>query len=383
MTRSRRYPAPVAAVVATAALLPTAAFADSADVLFSDTFYFSPFTGTGAPNPRWVIADESGPNTAWQVGPGSGGDPGYAAIDSGYIETIVPLQVDPNAYYRIAYDARSDFAGTQAGVNFRWNNPLTTAWQTFEAVTPGYASAFADAQGNASIRVVSRNSAGVEVDNVRLEQITTLEAAQWGADVRASLPAQVTTTQHVSVENTIGATLEKLRAGETVRVVMLGDSVVNDTAHSTWAAQVSSLFAGNIEVIPSIRNGTGMQYYQGDVGSIEELEQGFGPLGTPRIQGRVLDYDPDLVILGGVSHGFDASAYANVINQIQAGSDADILVTSEIGGYDYGSGSYLLDDWAYELDAQGERFEDELLALALDEGVGFADLRGSWGQFLR
>ncbi|MEM7683168.1 MAG: hypothetical protein AAF288_14545 [Planctomycetota bacterium] len=381
------YPRPTTACLAATlalaglapALAPAVATADPGDIVYSDKFSFGPFPGDTAFAPRWTVAAEDTAGSTWQQGVGANGQNGFVAIDGGYIESNQPFDIDPSAYYRISVDARSDTPGQSVGLNFRWNEQTTADWQNYAAAVPGYASAFSDANAQARVRVVGRDTTGLQVDNVRVQEITAVEAAYWGQQVRESLPAEITTTQYVQADNTIAGTLDKLNAGETVRVVMLGDSVVNDTAHSTWAAQVSSYFPGQIQVIPSIRNGTGMQFYQG---LVESEDEGLGAVGASRLDATVLDYDPDLVILGGVSHGFDAAAYASVIDQLQAGSDTDILITSEIGGYDYGQGEYLQDDWVYDLDASGDRFEDQLLALALDEGVGFADLRGTWGQFL-
>ncbi|MEM9295804.1 MAG: hypothetical protein AAGA57_08380 [Planctomycetota bacterium] len=356
------------------------AYAAPGDILINETFDTSPFAEDGASPPTWLSVKES-PTlfSEWTPDPGFDGQPGSIIARGGIVQNIEPIVFDPNAYYRVSVEAAGETPADEIGINFRWNFQNSSAWGVYTAVTPGHASAFADAQGNASVRIVSRNVFGFRADNVIVEEITALDAAAWGQEVRQALPVTPQVTPYVNAGDTIGATLAKLQNGETVRVVMLGDSIVNDLAHSTWAAQVSSFYPGTIEVIPSIRNGTGMQFYQG---LVESEDEGLGAVGTPRLQATVLDYNPDLVLLGGVSHGFDVSAYASVVDQLQAASNTDILIATEAGGYDFGQTEYLQPDWDPALNPAGERFEDEQLALALAEGVGFVDVRGTWGQAL-
>ncbi|MEM7683169.1 MAG: PEP-CTERM sorting domain-containing protein [Planctomycetota bacterium] len=368
---------PASALLAGSAFSP-AALAAPGDIVFQDDFATQPLAIDGAvPPPRWGVAIESFPRSEWRSDPGPDGQPGLMFIDGGFIETLAPIPIDEQKFYRVSMQANG--ASSQPiSLNFRWQYAGTGQWETYEALIPGYAAAFSE-NGSARVRVVGRNTIGYLADDVVVEEATFAQAAAWGDQVLAEVPITPKTARYVRADQTIQSSLTKLQNGETVRVVMLGDSIVADTSMSTWAAQVSNHYPGQLEVIPTIRNGTGMEFYQGVV---ESEDEGLGPVGTPRLQGTVLDFDPDLVILGGVSHGFNSSAYASVIDQLQAEGVSDIVIATEAGGYNTGQTEYLLPDWEFDIDPTGDQFEAELLALARAEGVGFADLRGTWGQAL-
>jgi hypothetical protein len=107
--------------------------------------------------------------------------------------------------------------------------------------------------------------------------------------------------------------MRKLRSGETLRIVMLGDSIINDTGNSAYDVLLERMYPGSrVEVVTSVRGGTGCTYYQ--------LED--------RVQSYVIDLKPDLLIIGGISHGHDPEAVRSVIRQVRTKSNPDILVMS-------------------------------------------------------
>src|SRR4030043_472514 len=101
---------------------------------------------------------------------------------------------------------------------------------------------------------------------------------------------------------------------------MLGDSIVNDPSRSCWNLLIERRYPKcKIEKITSVRGPTGCWGYK---------EPG-------RVQKFVLDHEPALVMIGGISHRDDIESIGEVIRQIRAASDADILLmTGAFGSVD-------------------------------------------------
>jgi hypothetical protein len=162
-------------------------------------------------------------------------------------------------------------------------------------------------------------------------------------------------------------TMEKLYRGEEVNTVMLGDSIVNDTYNSMFETLVSRNHLGALNTIPAVRGSTGCWWYK------ESDENG-----VSRVQTYVLDHNPDLVMIGGISHRSDIEAIREVIRQI--GSQAEILLLTEIAGYTDPDA----DSSVYEaVDPEGEDWRSELYRLADDEDVGFLDMTQPWFSYIQ
>ena len=111
-----------------------------------------------------------------------------------------------------------------------------------------------------------------------------------------------------------------LTEGGTLHVVMLGDSIVNDTSRSCWNFIVERRQPKcQIEKITCVRGSTGCWWYKY----------------PGRVQKYVLDHKPDLVIIGGISHRDDIESIREVIRQIQEAAQPDILLmTGAFGSTD-------------------------------------------------
>ncbi len=161
-------------------------------------------------------------------------------------------------------------------------------------------------------------------------------------------------------------TMEKLYSGQEATVVMLGDSIVNDTYTSMFETLVSREHPGTMNTIPAVRGSTGCWWYQ------DSDENG-----VPRVQSYVLDHQPDLVMIGGISHQSDTEAIREVIHQI--GAQAEILLLTEIAGYtDPDTDSSVYD----AVDSNGEGWRSELYRLAAEEEVGFLDMTQPWFSYI-
>jgi hypothetical protein len=99
----------------------------------------------------------------------------------------------------------------------------------------------------------------------------------------------------------------------------------------------------------------------------------------------VLRFKPDLVIIAGVSHGFNVEPIQSVIRQIRAGSRTEILVlTGAICPVEHlatlywkQSGQPLEKAWK-----NIETFASRMQRMTAEEGVEFLDVRRAWEQYL-
>jgi len=161
-------------------------------------------------------------------------------------------------------------------------------------------------------------------------------------------------------------TIQRLQQGPELRVVMLGDSIVNDTSRSAWEKLVERVYPKcRIIKVTSVRGSTGCWWYK---------EEG-------RVKQYVLDHKPDLLMIGGISNRDDVESIREVIRQVRAaGNPPDILVMTGCFGR-----TDPRDDkqWKYEIDPKGDDYRAKLLRMAADEKVEFLDVMGPWGQYIR
>jgi hypothetical protein len=155
-----------------------------------------------------------------------------------------------------------------------------------------------------------------------------------------------------------------LRSGESLNVVMLGDSIINDLCRSNLGVLVERMYPGSyLNVIPSVRGSTGCWWYKED----------------NRVQEWVLDHDPDLVVIGGISQYDDVDSIRDVIQQIHAGAaDCEILLLTKIFGLDtdYTDRPENLQP----LDPQGSDYRAALWRLAGEMDAGFVDMTAPYGR---
>jgi hypothetical protein len=147
-----------------------------------------------------------------------------------------------------------------------------------------------------------------------------------------------------------------------LRVVMLGDSIVNDTSHSRWNEYLSEATGAVVFKTTSVRGSTGSTWYQQ----------------TPRVYCGALRYAPDLVVLGGISQ-IDIPALREVIRQIQSASSSEVLLmTPAFGPVDPRNGS----QWTYAVDPSGGSVRAAMKALASEAQIGFLDMTAHWGKYV-
>ena len=90
----------------------------------------------------------------------------------------------------------------------------------------------------------------------------------------------------------------------TIRIVMLGDSIVNDTSRSRWDDLLRKAYPNcRIDRTTCVRGGTGCWWFKE----------------PSRLKRYVLDLNPDLLIIGGISHKDDVDSIREVIHGVPQG----------------------------------------------------------------
>jgi hypothetical protein len=155
------------------------------------------------------------------------------------------------------------------------------------------------------------------------------------------------------------------RGEGTLRIVMLGDSIVNDTSRSRWDDLLRAAYPKcRIIRTTCVRGGTGCWWYK---------EPG-------RVQRYVLDLEPDLLIIGGISHRDDIDAIRDVVRQVRKARKCDVLLmTGAFGPVDPRDDK----QWRFEVDPKGADYRARLKRLADEEHAGFLDMSAWWGRYIR
>jgi hypothetical protein len=161
-------------------------------------------------------------------------------------------------------------------------------------------------------------------------------------------------------------TASVLGKGEgTLRIVMLGDSIVNDTSRSRWDDLLRKAYPKcRIDRTTCVRGGTGCWWFKE----------------PSRLKRYVLDLNPDLLILGGISHKDDTNSIREVIHAVRKARKCDILLmTGAFGTMDPRDDA----QWRPDIDPKGTDYRSRLKRLSDEERTGFLDMTGAWGRYIR
>ncbi|MGA2618660.1 MAG: SGNH/GDSL hydrolase family protein [Thermoguttaceae bacterium] len=210
----------------------------------------------------------------------------------------------------------------------------------------------------------------LSLSRVEVRPATRPEAALWADRILAELPPLRFTLPANRCER-LPRTMTALRAGRPLRVVMLGDSIVNDTGNSAWDVLLERLYPkARIEIITSVRGGTGCQYYRQE----------------NRVEQYVIRHKPDLLVIGGISNGFDVEAIRSVIQQVRRQISSEVLVLSDPLGVHGDPRAWPL--MMIEPGKQGDEMRKRLAALgpyrlglrdmAAEEAVEYFDMATIW-----
>ncbi|MBC7880733.1 MAG: hypothetical protein H7Y37_05310 [Anaerolineae bacterium] len=217
------------------------------------------------------------------------------------------------------------------------------------------------------------------IDDAVLQPTNNCEVLNWFASLSQIVPAKLAYQPKLNRWERIPATMSRLRNAQTLRIVMLGDSVQQDTANMPIDLALQNLYPGShVELIASIKGGTGVSYYQDHVAEY------------------ITNYQPDLVIVGGISNSDDIPAYQQVVDQVRASDQATghttefLLLTRQWSPNSYPvSQYYFLSPTLQELDQSPsnnatipDNDRGHLLSFAATNGVAYLDTTGITSQFI-
>jgi len=156
-----------------------------------------------------------------------------------------------------------------------------------------------------------------------------------------------------------------LTEGGDLRLLAVGDSIVNDTMRSGWVALLQEAYPkACIQATVYVRGGGGCQHYR------EE----------DRVAKYILPRRPDLVLLGGISQQ-DITSIREVIRQIRQGLPEVefLLATGTFGTADPRDADTLARAPHSGTGAYGQ----QLKALAADERCAYLDMTTPWAEYIR
>jgi lysophospholipase L1-like esterase len=156
-----------------------------------------------------------------------------------------------------------------------------------------------------------------------------------------------------------------LRQGGELRLMAVGDSIVNDTMRSGWVAKLAEAYPkAKVEAMVYVRGGGGCQHYR---------EQG-------RVAKYIVPYKPDLVFIGGISQK-DIESIREVIHQLRAPlPQVEILLaTGTFGTAD----PRVPEELAKAPHSGTGPYGQALKRLADEENCAFLDMTTPWAQYIR
>ncbi len=320
---------------------------------------FQPWQADPADANRHCIATYAEPNDAWTFWDGPAFD------------------VEPLRFYRVSLRYRAEDRAYVSAIFLDANGrPLEAdnytgldkaeTWRQGEMI---FMAKFGAVKAKIRLRP-ERPSSVLRVCELAVTASSPSAACQWITSVGQSMPKFDYAPPAGRLQR-LPLTAERLRTGGKLRILMLGDSIINDTGNSLYPALLAAdCPRTQLEVITSVRGGTGCSFYQGK-----------DRVGVPNVQRYVLDYQPDLVIIGGISHGFDAEAIGAVISQIQTGCKAEILVTTgAVAVRKHQVDSFLGDNprWREKQKPRVDNFPVRLQQICDEKGAEFWDTRTDW-----
>ena len=199
-----------------------------------------------------------------------------------------------------------------------------------------------------------------------MRPVSRAEATAWADEEYGLIPPVKRTGETPVLPAALQRSMARLKRGGTLRVVMLGDSIINDTGSSPWELLVERAYPGaRVEVVTAVSGSKGCWYYRDE----------------NRVQSFVLDYDPDLLIIGGLSQQGKLDAIRDVIHQVRAKSQPEILLMSGMFGKneDPRTRPAALPIW----DCHSKSYREALRRMAGQEGAAYYDLSAAWGEYMR
>jgi hypothetical protein len=289
--------------------------------------------------------------------------------------TSPSMAVKPIHYYRLTFRSKAGAAGHWAALFTDADGGFIQA-DVYDNLFPGddwkqqefYIRTHALAQ-RLTLRFQAEK-ARISIDQVSLSEATAKEAAAWVERFSRQIPA-VSYVPPSARGALLPRTFDTLQKGGPLRIVLLGDSIANDTGNSLFEVRLRKLYPkAKIEVINSVRGGTGCTWYQHE----------------NRVPDYVLRFKPDLLIIAGISHGYDAEAIRSVIRQVRAKQNPEILVLRDLITPEPTMTAGFIGFTKQFPEAAGKiiaAFPENLRRMTAEEKVEYLDMRAAWNDYLK
>ena len=274
------------------------------------------------------------------------------------------------SYYELTFTASAK-ENCHWGVMFYDENNEAIVSDVYSSIYAGdnlkYKQVVYGRENSVCLRPFFQSVNGVKVFDLTVQKISSGEAAKWCDQLYSTLP-QLEYTSPVNRLQLLSKTIQAMYTGKAYRIVMLGDSIINDTFNSNFQSLIKRAYPGsNLKFICSVRGSTGCWYYQ-------QKEQ---------FSKYVLEHKPDLLIIGGISQNEDIDAIHKVIEMTKKKNDCEILLLSGPLGIDWRK--YDKENLLQELAIQQwneDKFASEQKQLALSMEIEFINLAQIWNDYL-
>ena len=290
----------------------------SADARQNPVEYFRTDGEISRAQSGWTYAAGAGTNTVYLPFEGNYPDKG------GRLQSpVFPLNkgADRPGYYRLKFKALSVEHGYWWLDYFDQNGRMLPDCNS--AVYPGndcrnYDEVVYVPGAARKMRIAFVSKGKVQASDVRFTTATAEEAARWCDEVYKILPPLKFSAPPDSMK-LLPKTAAALKNGATWKVVMLGDSIVNDSFNSLFQALVKRDYPeSRFEFSISVRGSTGCAFYRNP----EEFTK------------FVAAYKPDLLMIGGISNfrefnAAETEALAEVITMAREQVGCEVLVMSQ------------------------------------------------------
>lgn len=358
-------------------------------------------TETFSGNPRssnWVYTDNYG---GWANG--------YITCASGKEWRSPKFKVTPLEYIKVEYVSRcASNVGYIAGVGYNPDPTFvqyssTASWAPLSLVADDYSSIynsaiwkkgvyFTMARINADSEYIrfagitsGSNSLGAsspEIDTVIISHATHIEVRNWVDSVFNAFNVPMNCVFAADRCAYLPRTIQKLQNGQRVRIVLLGDSVANDTGNSGFDVLLERLFPGAVvEVITAVGGSTGVSAW------LSNLDKGDYQLD---LQAACIAQQPDLVIIAGISSSNVESDFNQAVDTLrneintQFGYVPDIMLMTEAYDQFINSGLSPKTDthwYRFVTSNSNNDYRHMLYKVSQTKHTAFFDMCGEWGQY--
>jgi len=98
------------------------------------------------------------------------------------------------------------------------------------------------------------------------------------------------------------------------------------------------------------------------------------------VERYVLEHKPDLLIIGGVSQRDDFESIKDVIGQVRAARECDVLLMTQAFGF---VDPHDDAQWSPGFDPDGGTYRARMMRLAKEQNAAFLDMTAYWGEYVR